>query len=51
MNLIPPQELADLWYLRYGYDWVKANALPKELCEVTDLLKKNKLVGLPHGVR
>ena len=50
MNLIPPQELADLWYLRYGYDWVKANALPKELCEVTDLLKKTSWLDYHMGL-
>jgi hypothetical protein len=50
MSLIPPQELADLWYLRYGYDWVKANALPKELCEVTDLLKKTSWLDYHMGL-
>jgi hypothetical protein len=51
MNLIPPQELADLWYLRYAYAWVRSNALPKELHGSSRHVKENKLVGLPHGVR
>jgi hypothetical protein len=37
MNLIPPQELADLWYLRYAYALGKGLTLyPKSFVEVAD---------------
>lgn len=50
MNLLPPQELADLWYLRYGYEWVKAKDLTPELHAVADLLKKASWLDYHMGV-
>ena len=50
MNLIPPQELADLWYLRYAYAWVMSNALPKELHGVADTLKKTNWLDYHMGL-
>jgi hypothetical protein len=50
MNLIPPQELADLWYLRYGYTWVRYDALPEELDEVANLLKKTSWLDYHMGL-
>ena len=50
MNLIPPQELADLWYLRYAYAWVRSNALPKELHGVADTLKKTNWLEYHMGL-
>jgi len=50
MNLIPPQELADLWYLRYGYNWVKSQDLTNELSEVANELKKSSWLDYHMGV-
>lgn len=50
MNLLPPQELAEMWYLRYGYTWVRSDSLSKELHEVADLLKKTSWLDYHMGL-
>lgn len=50
MSLLPPRELAELWYLRYGYNWVKSQDLTEELHEVADTLKKASWLDYHMGV-
>jgi hypothetical protein len=50
MSLIPPQELADLWFLRYGYAWVKTADLTPDVLEVADTLKKTSWLDYHMGV-
>ena len=53
MNRLTPWELANLWYLKFGYEWVVRNDLDKEWKNISQELMKNSLADydLISGVR
>jgi hypothetical protein len=40
---VTPQQLADLWYLKFGYGWVTRSALDKDWKNISRELMKNNL--------
>ena len=43
MNVLPPHQLADLWYLQFGDNWVARSTLSKDWKEISEKLKQNNL--------
>jgi hypothetical protein len=40
---VSPQELANLWYLKYEYQWVARDTLDKEWKDISRELMRNNL--------
>ena len=43
MNVLPPHQLADLWYLKFGTEWVVRSALDKDWKDISSKLMQNNL--------
>lgn len=43
MNMVAPQALANLWYLKYGHSWVTSTELSKDWKAISRELMKNNL--------
>jgi len=43
MKTIPPQALADLWYLKFGHRWVNGFELSKDWRKISRELMRNNL--------
>lgn len=44
MNELPPQQLADLWYLKFGHAWISRSTLDDDWRSiVSTLMKTNKI--------
>jgi len=44
MAELPPQQLADMWYLKFGYEWVTRGTLDSDWRSiVSTLMKTNKV--------
>ena len=43
MNRLEPQDLANLWYLKFGYKWVKGFELDADWKKISKELMRNNL--------
>ena len=43
MNELSPQELSNLWYLKFGYAWIERDTLDKDWREISNKLMQNNL--------
>jgi len=44
MDELPPQQLADMWYLKFGHAWISRNSLSSDWRSiVSTLMKANKV--------
>ena len=44
MSDIPPQQLADLWYLKFEYRWISHNTLDAEWRAIAKTLQKSNKI-------
>ena len=43
MNVLPPHQLADLWYLQFGNNWIMRSELSSDWKDIAEKLKQNNL--------